>query len=59
MSAHGKKAEIALPSLIIADDEWARLMEKSGLRGNFIVFKPTHLGIVIDVFGIIDELKIV
>jgi hypothetical protein len=55
MSAHGKKAEIALPSLIIADDEWARQMEKSGLRGNFIVFKPTHIGVVIDVFGITDS----
>lgn len=32
MSAHVKKVEQALPSVIIADDEWQRHLNKPGLR---------------------------
>ncbi|KAJ3360532.1 Thioredoxin domain-containing protein 3 [Kappamyces sp. JEL0680] len=34
MSAGAKKTEIPLPSLLIADDEWERHLQKTGLRGN-------------------------
>ncbi|KAJ3271032.1 thioredoxin domain-containing protein 6 [Terramyces sp. JEL0728] len=32
MSAHGKKTEVALPSLVVADEEWTKLLAKNGMK---------------------------